>query len=222
MFRQVIVMRFRDGVDDDARRRYLAAASALATASGVVELRFGEDVRRFPDNHDAAFVIDFPDFETSQAYVASEAHQTFVAEAVEVTAHRAVVQYEWGIGEITGLHHVKLPVSNVERSRDWYEAVFGFTLRTEFRGDDGRLAGVALEHPTGLLLALRADPDRAAALAGFDAMCLAVGTPADLHLLLQHLDDIGVAHSLPTEGFRGIAVDIPDPDGLLARVHTLQ
>lgn len=222
MFRQVVVMRFRDDADDGARRRYLSAAAALAAAPGAVALRFGEDVGRFPDNHDVAFVIDFPDFEASQAYVASPVHQGFVAEAMQVTGHRVIVQHEWGIGEISGLHHVKLPVTDVARSRDWYTTVFGFTLRTEFREDDGRLAGVALEHSTGLVLALRADPERAAALAGFDAMCLAVGTSADLDLLLERLDAMGVAHSTPTDGFRGTAVDIPDPDGLLARVHTLQ
>jgi Predicted lactoylglutathione lyase len=62
---------------------------------------------------------------------------------------------------------------------------------------------------------------RAAALAGFDSICLAVGTRADLDALLARLDNAGVAHTEPVAGHRGWAADIPDPDGHLVRVHTL-
>ena len=134
---------------------------------------------------------------------------------------RVVVQHDWAAGRVSGLHHVKLPVRDVERSRDWYGRAFDFPRSLEFR-EDGRLVGAALEHPEGgLRLALRGDPARAAALAGFDTVCLAVGTRADLEAVLTRLDVRGIAHGTPFAGRGGDAVDVPDPDGHLVRIHTL-
>ena len=64
---------------------------------------------------------------------------------------------------LSGFHHVKLPVSAVAHSRDWYTRVLGFTTDIEFV-EDGVLMGVALAHegmPAGI--ALRHDPERAEA-----------------------------------------------------------
>jgi len=44
---------------------------------------------------------------------------------------------------LRGFHHVKLPVTDVERTRDWYERVLGFGLEIEFV-EDGVLMGVAM------------------------------------------------------------------------------
>jgi catechol 2,3-dioxygenase-like lactoylglutathione lyase family enzyme len=119
------------------------------------------------------------------------------------------------------LHHVKLPVTDVERSRQWYSRAFDFTCELEFR-EEGRLRGVGLRHGgSELRLALREDPARAAALAGFDTLCLAVGTRADLDELLAQLDTRGIGHTMPVAGRGGDAVDVPDPDRHLVRVHTL-
>jgi catechol 2,3-dioxygenase-like lactoylglutathione lyase family enzyme len=64
------------------------------------------------------------------------------------------------------VHHVKLPVGDVRRSRDWYQAVLGLAVNLEFV-ENGVLMGVALRNPTGTVsLAARHDPQRAAALAG--------------------------------------------------------
>jgi hypothetical protein len=91
----------------------------------------------------------------------------------------------------------------------------------EFR-EDGVLRGVGLRHgEAGLRLALRQDPERARALAGFDSLCLAVGIRADLDALLSELDNAGVPHTDPVQGYRGWAADVPDPDGHVVRVHTL-
>ena len=34
--------------------------------------------------------------------------------------------------ELTGIHHVKLPVGDVARSRAWYERVLGFEVASRF------------------------------------------------------------------------------------------
>jgi catechol 2,3-dioxygenase-like lactoylglutathione lyase family enzyme len=133
---------------------------------------------------------------------------------------RVVVQHDWAVGVVSGVHHVKLPVSDVARSVEWYGRAFGFARVWELR-EDGELRGAALRHPeSGLQLALRRDPERAAALAGFDTLCLAVGTRSDLDAVLDRLDEWGVDHGSPFAGRGGDAVDVPDPDGHLVRLHT--
>ena len=65
---------------------------------------------------------------------------------------------------LSGFHHVKLPVTDVVRSGDWYRRVLGFELDLEFV-EDGVLMGLALRDPGGTVrLAVRHDPTRAAAL----------------------------------------------------------
>jgi catechol 2,3-dioxygenase-like lactoylglutathione lyase family enzyme len=47
---------------------------------------------------------------------------------------------------VAGFHQVKVPVSDVARSRDWYCQAFGFVSEIDFV-EGGVLAGVALRHP---------------------------------------------------------------------------
>ena len=81
--------------------------------------------------------------------------------------------------ELAGFHHVKLPVSDIERSREWYERVLGLTVDIEFV-EDGTVQGLALVGAGTVSIALRVDPARAAAMSGFDAMALAVPTRAGI------------------------------------------
>jgi catechol 2,3-dioxygenase-like lactoylglutathione lyase family enzyme len=222
VFRQVVAHRWAEGTTDADRHRYREAMEALRAIPELAGLRYGDDAALFPGNHEFVAVLDFPDLPAARRYVDAEPHRRFVADhARRVVDARVVVQHEWATGAPAGLHHVKLPVSDVASSRDWYARAFGFRPRLEFH-EDGALRGVALHQPDAdLALALRADPARARALAGFDALCLAVGTRADLDALLARLDNAGVAHTEPRTGHGGDAADVPDPDGLLVRLHTL-
>ena len=222
MFRQVVAHRWVPGTEAVARARFRTAMESLRAVPELVALRHGDDGRFFAGNHDYVAVMDFPDFAAARRYVASELHQAFVADhARHVVDARVVVQQEWALGEPCGLHHVKLPVTDVECSRQWYSRAFDFTCELEFR-EEGQLRGVGLRHRgSELRLALREDPARAAALAGFDTMCLAVGTRADLDELLARLDTRGIDHAMPIAGRGGDAVDVLDPDRHLVRVHTL-
>jgi catechol 2,3-dioxygenase-like lactoylglutathione lyase family enzyme len=222
MFRQVVAHRWAPGTDDAARAGFRASMESLRAIPELVALRHGDDAALFEGNHEYVAVLDFPDLAAARRYVASGTHQAFVAEHASVVVDaRVVVQHDWAAGRVSGLHHVKLPVRDVERSRDWYAGAFDFRCSLEFR-EDGRLVGVGMEQPDGdLRVALREDPARAAALAGFDTVCLAVGTRTDLDDLLARLDARGVAHGTPTAGRAGDAVDVPDPDGHLVRIHTL-
>ncbi len=221
MFRQVIAHRWAAGTSETEQQAYRDAMERLRPIPELVALRYGDDAGHFPGNHDFVAVLDFPDFAAARRYVAAEPHCRFVEDhAMHVVDARIVVQHDWGVGTLSGLHHVKLPVIDIGCSRDWYVRVFGFRVMREFR-EDGVLRGVALHQPDAdLVLALRVDPTRARALAGFDALCLAVGTRADLDAVLADLDHAGVPHSEPVPGHRGHAADVPDPDGLLVRLHT--
>lgn len=69
---------------------------------------------------------------------------------------------------LAGIHHVKLPVTDLARARDWYEIRLGYRVQIEFV-EQGQLMGYVLEHPNGgPALGLRLSPERARASAGFD------------------------------------------------------
>jgi catechol 2,3-dioxygenase-like lactoylglutathione lyase family enzyme len=64
---------------------------------------------------------------------------------------------------LAGVHHVKLPVSDLARSRQWYCSRLGYEVTVEFV-EQGKLMGHVLEHPNGgPQLALRLAPVRARA-----------------------------------------------------------
>jgi catechol 2,3-dioxygenase-like lactoylglutathione lyase family enzyme len=222
VFRQVVAHRWAPAAGADARDGFRAAMDSLRAIPELVTLQHSDDAGHFSGNHDYVAVLDFPDFAAARRYVASPVHQAFVGQhAADAVDCRVVVQHDWAVGTVSGLHHVKLPVRDVARSVGWYGRAFGFTRVWEIR-EDGELHGAALRHPdSGLQLALRRDPSRAAALAGFDTVCLAVGTRRDLDAVLDDLDERGVAHGSPLAGRGGDAVDVPDPDGHLVRLHTL-
>ena len=123
---------------------------------------------------------------------------------------------------LDGFHHVKLPVSDVARSRDWYGAVMGLEVDLEFV-EDGVLMGVAMRDPgSGTCLAARHDPVRAAAWAGFDPVTFAVPTLADLEQWRSRLDELRQAHGGIVTGRQGWAlVGLCDPDGIEVRLYTV-
>jgi catechol 2,3-dioxygenase-like lactoylglutathione lyase family enzyme len=122
---------------------------------------------------------------------------------------------------LSGFHHVKLPVSDVARSRDWYTGVLGFTTDIEFV-EDGVLMGVGLAQ-AGMAggVALRHDPERAKALAGFDAVALLVPSREQVHEWKTRLDAAGEPHGGLVTGHRGgaVLVGLHDPDDIEIRLY---
>ena len=121
---------------------------------------------------------------------------------------------------IGGFHHVKLPVADLARSRDWYARVLGLQTHIEFI-ENGVLMGVAMRDPGGTIdLALRHDPVRAAALAGFDPVALLVPAQAALDAWLRRLDDLGEPHGGIITGHAGrVLAGLHDPDGIEVRLY---
>ena len=48
---------------------------------------------------------------------------------------------------LAGVHHLKLPVTDLARSREWYHGRLGYELRAEMV-EQGQLMGLALDTPT--------------------------------------------------------------------------
>lgn len=124
---------------------------------------------------------------------------------------------------LAGVHHLKLPVSDLKRARAWYESRLGYELALEFV-EQGTLMGVVLRHPRGGPdLGLRLDPERAKAAAGFDYFAIGVPNKAAMDDLAAHFTELGESHAgvhFATIGW--ILPDLHDPDGHEVRFYTIE
>jgi catechol 2,3-dioxygenase-like lactoylglutathione lyase family enzyme len=123
--------------------------------------------------------------------------------------------------DLAGFHHVKLPVADLDRSRGWYTSVLGLGVDIEFT-EDGVVRGLALSDPAGSVhLALRHDPARAEAVAGFDFLALRVPTREAVQNWRDRLDALGQPHGGVVTGHRGgsVLVGLHDPDGIEIRLY---
>lgn len=106
---------------------------------------------------------------------------------------------------------------------EWYRTRLGYELAAEFI-EGGVRMGVALRHPGGgPPLALRLDPDRAAASAGFDYFAIGVPDKPAIEALAARLSGLGEKHA----GVHGASLGwiLPythDPDGHEVRFYTHQ
>ena len=121
--------------------------------------------------------------------------------------------------EIIGLHHIRIPVTDVLRSRDWYGEVLGFEPVLDLE-EENRLLGTVMQHPSGIALGLHTDPARAIALQRFVVLSLYVGELPDLRAWARHLETQAIRHSAIEVGHLGWHLQLPDPDGILAELHT--
>jgi len=96
MFRQVISMRWVEGVTDQQRQAYREALDGLRVIPELVDLKWGDDARIFEGNFDFVAVMDFADFAAARRYVDHSLHQAYVREHAQVViAERVVVQHDW-------------------------------------------------------------------------------------------------------------------------------
>jgi len=127
------------------------------------------------------------------------------------------------IPTLAGVHHVKLPVSDLERSIAWYESRLGYKRTIDFV-EHGTLMGVSMNHPDGgPMFGLRLDPDRARAAAGFDYFSIGVPDKAAMEALAAHLTALGEEHAgvhFATIGW--ILPALHDPDGHEVRFYTIE
>ena len=124
---------------------------------------------------------------------------------------------------LAGIHHLKLPVTDLARSLEWYRSRLGYQAQVEFV-EHGTLMGVGLTHPAGGPdLGLRLDPERARAAAGFDYFAIGVPDKAAIDQLARKLDALGQPHAgvhLASLGW--ILPEVLDPDGHALRFYTME
>jgi catechol 2,3-dioxygenase-like lactoylglutathione lyase family enzyme len=124
---------------------------------------------------------------------------------------------------LAGIHHLKLPVTDLARSLQWYRSRLGYDIQVEFV-EQGTLMGYGLAHPAGgPNLGLRLDPERARAAAGFDYFAIGVPDKAAIDQLARKLDALGQPHAgvhLASLGW--ILPEVLDPDGHALRFYTME
>jgi len=125
------------------------------------------------------------------------------------------------VGEILGVHHVKLPVTDLVRSRAWYERVLELEPWREYPDDAGVVRGVSYCSKGGFALALREEPDASRGFAGFDPLAIMLRGRSDVEFWAARLDELGVGHSEPLQIAIGWMMHFDDPDGIQLRFYTL-
>ena len=126
---------------------------------------------------------------------------------------------------ITGLHHVSLTVSDVDRSITWYQDVCGFRLRR--RHSSYNLKKALLAHECGIQVVLNGHGTDAISgrfsefRCGLDHLALAVPDLRALERWLAHLDAAGVEHSGIAVGSTGHLIAFRDPDGIALEFYTV-
>ncbi|MFF5111007.1 VOC family protein [Streptosporangium sp. NPDC000509] len=120
---------------------------------------------------------------------------------------------------LTGVHHLKIWVSDLERSRSWYEKVLGLEHHTSFQDEDGVIRGMSFTVPgAAFQIALRENPSLAKALFDADPFALQV-TLEGLEAWVARLDGLGVPHSPIIKASAGHALGFVDPDGVQIRLY---
>ena len=135
---------------------------------------------------------------------------------------------------ITGFSHVRLTVTDLARSRAFYDRVFGFPVAMEVPADAddatrealGFLFGGIVYAVPGGLLGLRPvaprgdrfDEDRV----GLDHLSFAVEGDAVLHEAVAVLDAMGVPHGGVKDMGMARHLEFRDPDGIALELFAVQ
>jgi catechol 2,3-dioxygenase-like lactoylglutathione lyase family enzyme len=126
-----------------------------------------------------------------------------------------------GVPALAGVHHVKLPVGDLERSRAWYASRLGYVPVIEFT-KGGRRTGLTMTHPNGgPMIGFVLNPELAARASGFDYFSIGVSNKADLEELSGRLSELGEQNAgihFATIGW--ILPGTHDPDGHEVRFYT--
>ena len=125
---------------------------------------------------------------------------------------------------LDGLHHLKLPVADLDRALRFYARVLGAERIAEadhHRENDGALYAMILKVPgLGAFLELRLNPDQAERQRGFDPFTIAVEDRATLERWAGFLGGLAVPHSPVLTAIQAWVLVVEDPDGHRFRLYT--
>ncbi len=122
--------------------------------------------------------------------------------------------------QITGIAHVELSVSDLERSTAWYGALLDAPEVFRAAQDEYGIVATAIREPkSGMVLAFTQHAQQEGGpftprRAGLDHLCFAVASEADLEVWRLHLDALGIEHSPLRDYGYGLAITFSDPDGI--------
>jgi glyoxylase I family protein len=132
---------------------------------------------------------------------------------------------------VEGFSHVRLTVTDIARSRAFYDRVFALPVAYEVRADAdeatrqqlGFLYGGVIYRLGAGLLGLRPvapggdrfDEDRV----GLDHLSFAVRDAAAVREAARRLEELGVPHSGVKDLGRAVLVEFRDPDGIALEVY---
>lgn len=125
---------------------------------------------------------------------------------------------------LRGIHHLKLPVSDLATSVDWYQRVFGAEHIERFDHHDraGTRYAVILRIPgIEVPVELRWAPTAAKVIRGYDPVSFTVGSDDGLARWRDHLDALDIEHSPILTALAGKLLVFVDPDGTYLRVLTM-
>ncbi len=125
---------------------------------------------------------------------------------------------------LKGIHHLKIAVSNLDASLEFYKAALNAERIPQFdhrRVSDGSLYAYILQVPgLGAALELRLHTERAAAHRGFDPVTISVEDRSDLEQWERQLTERGVRHSPILTAIVAWLIVLEDPDGNRMRLYT--
>jgi glyoxylase I family protein len=124
----------------------------------------------------------------------------------------------------SSVSHVRLTVTDIERSRQFYESVFGWSAAMEVPKDADEATRERLAFLFGgviydigeALIGLRPvandqfEEDRV----GLDHLCFKAGSKDELESAVKHLDDLGIAHEPIKDIGVGLILEFRDPDNI--------
>ena len=120
---------------------------------------------------------------------------------------------------LTGIHHLALTVTNVERSAAWYCELFGMV--TVIGDDTHDVCYRVLAHPdSGMVIGLRQYPVTGSGdvfdemRTGLDHVAIGVESTDELTAWEARLDEGGVTYTPATETPIGTVIVFRDPDNI--------
>jgi catechol 2,3-dioxygenase-like lactoylglutathione lyase family enzyme len=120
---------------------------------------------------------------------------------------------------LLGVHHIRLPVVDIEASSDWYQTVFGFEILL-YEEEESMAVGAVLRHESGVVVGLHvAEASLVSAMEGFNVLGL-IGD--DIPAWIEELDRLGVAHGELTRSSAGYFIEVVGPNGTTVQLHTAE
>lgn len=128
---------------------------------------------------------------------------------------------------ITGVSHIDLTVTDLDRSEAFYAELFGMRRVLDGRNDEHHFAARYLFHPDSLLILGLVQHDRPGGgfderRCGLDHLSLNVASRAELDAWIARLDAAGIDHSPLNEGEMWDVLVFRDPDGIQLELFVMK